>query len=553
MSITTDVDQDADPQPVSTVGKVACPSPDGRAVQPDPAGLPNVVMLVLLSVIPFWAIPVAHMASEPDTATGLFHYELPYYVANGRAAMERGNLVSYPNPYDPAPDAPSIYVHWLPWIFGLMTSVFHCDPGDLILAVTFTASLAFAVVTRRLIAHRLDDIVWTTPAFLFAMWGGGLLAVGGLLFGADSGSWADRLLQFDPGRGLWFLSWGRNALFPTEAIYHVLVGTCWLLESRGSHFKSTLCLISVAATHPWSGLELSLTITLFRILTWYGSRNTKSARHLGVSFSVLLIFLTYYLIWLPSFPSHSALQKVWHLDWSLSWSTATLAYLPVAIPCGISLRRAYVRKRFTTTEQLLSCALLVAVGLAFHDRLVSPIQPLHFTRGYIWMPMFLLALPVIVEWCQGLLQGNRMQKALPAVAAVLLLSDNLAFCFVHVQRQLTARDGFHLSLDERSLISELQKFPPATVLTESETLNYLLPAFVSHRPWLGHQFNTPDYAVRRKTFADCFPDGPVNPAAIPSDIEILVLRRRDSTELAIRNGNWQEVGRTVDWSIFRRR
>ena len=70
--------------------------------------------LLCLSVLPFLAIPIAHLLSNIQTATGFFHYELPYYVANGRAALERGNGLFYPNPFDPAADAPAIYAHWLP-------------------------------------------------------------------------------------------------------------------------------------------------------------------------------------------------------------------------------------------------------------------------------------------------------------------------------------------------------------------------------------------------------------------------------------------------------
>ena len=49
-------------------------------------------MLISLSVVPFWIIPLAHLASGP-TATGFYQYELPYYVANGRAAFARGDSV----------------------------------------------------------------------------------------------------------------------------------------------------------------------------------------------------------------------------------------------------------------------------------------------------------------------------------------------------------------------------------------------------------------------------------------------------------------------------
>ena len=140
--------------------------------------------LLCLSVLPFLAIPMAHLLSNVETATGLFHYELPYYVANGRAALERGNGFFYPNPFDPAVDAPAIYVHWLPEVMGIATSVFRADPGSLILWLTFAAALAFAAATQRLVTACLPNSVRDSSfPFLAVMWGGGFLAIGSAVSG----------------------------------------------------------------------------------------------------------------------------------------------------------------------------------------------------------------------------------------------------------------------------------------------------------------------------------------------------------------------------------
>ena len=228
-----------------------------------PFNAPGVVLLLVVALVPFWAIPVAHLASNPQTATGFFQYELPYYVANGRAAFERGDGVFYPNPYAPSPDAPSVYVHWLPWSLGLLTAKFGFDPGDVIFTFTFFASIAFAWATWKLVALRTEPGRQQNLSFLLSMWGGGLLCVAGMIFGlANSQAWLDSVLQFDPGQGMWFLNWGRNALFPTEAIYHTLVAGCWVAEIRRQRIAANVCLLLLATTHPWSGIELLLTINL---------------------------------------------------------------------------------------------------------------------------------------------------------------------------------------------------------------------------------------------------------------------------------------------------
>ncbi|MEQ9406251.1 MAG: hypothetical protein RIK87_00940 [Fuerstiella sp.] len=578
---------------------------------------PRMVGLLVLSLIPFWAIPVAHLASEPTTATGFFQYELPYYVANGRAAFERGNGVLYPNPYDPSPDAPAIYVHWLPWMLGLLTAQAGADPGDVMLTLTFFASLFFAWATWQLVRLRIPSGRGRPLAFLAAMWGGGLLSAAGIAANLlSSVTWTDSILQFDPGQGMWFLNWGRNALFPTEAIYHAIVALCWVAEIRRRRMSANIWLVLLATTHPWSGLELLLTINLWRGVEFLRARYDKAEQssllidstdqrqtpspdaadklspesenirtvtrnQLSMSIFLLAAFLGYYKIWLPLFPQHAALQQVWELDWHLTWTSAALAYLPVLLPCVLWLtnrgRSSPVADSGITDDQpeaateqqtpseadrstrrFLVCALCVAAGLAFHDRIISPVQPLHFTRGYVWMPLFLLGLPKLMTWWQIARQGSVLPMATAVLAVALLFADNLLFAAVHCQRQFAGQDGFHLDVHERALLATLHHTPATqgtTVLTDSQTVNYLLPTYAHVRPWIGHHFNTPDYPQRHDTWQRCFPSNRVDLSAVPDDIDLLVLQRsRDASALQtdpawdvlpLKNGQWLAWIRTA--------
>jgi hypothetical protein len=549
-----------------------------------PFNAPRVLGLIVISLLPFWAVPIAHVASNPQTATGFFHYELPYYVANGRAAFERGNGIFYPNPYDPAPESPAIYAHWLPWLLGLATACFKFDPGDVILSLTFCASIAFAWATWSLVQHRTSSHRANRGSpggnltFLLAMWGGGLLCFAGTaVAGLQSTPWLESVLQFDPGNGMWFLNWGRNALFPTEAVYHTLVACCWLAEIKTQKRVANGCLLLLATTHPWSGLELLLTINLWRGVQFLRHRTVSARNQLSISVSLLVTFLLYYKVWLSTFPQHAKLQQVWELDWSLSWTSALLAYIPVFIPCAVLIVRKLVQSSpndvspdspgvvipepgkqlasysagvFNRTEQFLLCALLVATGLAFHDRIIKPVQPLHFTRGYMWLPMFLIGLPVIMEW------WNHVHRRIPQYAVVLLalvvVADNFVFSAVHIDRQLTQVDGFHLDTGERTLLASLhgQRGP---VLLESTELNYLLPSYADARPWLGHHFNTPLFPERQAAYHSCFPTDGLDPVNIPDDVCVLVVRRLRDTERLVASPVWRRAARTTGWDVWKRR
>ncbi|MEO1983030.1 MAG: hypothetical protein ABGZ24_21170 [Fuerstiella sp.] len=568
---------------------------DIPAVNDAPFSAPRVLGLIVISLLPFWAVPIAHLASNPETATGFFHYELPYYVANGRAAFERGNGIFYPNPYDPALESPAIYAHWLPWLLGLATAGCGFDPGDIILSLTFFASVAFAWATWSLVQHRTytetQFAVGTSRpsaargsphychlAFLLAMWGGGLLCFAGTVAaGLQSTPWLESVLQFDPGLGMWFLNWGRNALFPTEAVYHTLVACCWLAEIKAQRRIANGCLFLLATTHPWSGLELLLTINLWRGIQFFSFRSRTARNQLSISAALLLAFLLYYKVWLSTFPQHAELQQVWELDWSLSWTSAILAYVPVFIPCAVLIIRKlstsshnhqsnsssaaglHESKQQATpctagassrTEQLLLCALVVATGLAFHDRIIKPVQPLHFTRGYVWMPMFLIGLPVIMEWWNH--DRHRLQTYAILLLVIAVLADNFVFSVVHSNRQLTQVDGFHLDTEERTLLAALHGQRGA-VLLESLELNYLLPSYAAARPWLGHHFNTPGFPTRKSAFDRCFQADGLHPQNIPDDVRVLVLRRtQDATELPA-SPVWQHTARKTGWNIWERR
>ncbi|MEZ6043590.1 MAG: hypothetical protein R3C20_24090 [Planctomycetaceae bacterium] len=580
-------------------------------------GVPTFVMIVV-GVLPFWAMPVAHIASGPETATGFFHEELPYYMANGRAAFDRGNGVMYPNPYDPDLNAPVIYAHWLLWMFGVAPRFFGTDPGQLMLALTFFASIGFSWATWLLVKeHTLQtasrknaqihpDFLTDassgfhqpTPhaAYLMAMWGGGILVVGGwiaMLLGSGNST----LLQFDPGSGLWFLNWGRNATFATEAVYHTLVAFCWLSEMKDRRIAGTAFCFALATTHPWSGVELLLTLNLWRSVQWLRERDKRSLVLLCTAMGMLLVFLIYYKVWLPTFPQHARLQNVWELDWSLSTVSAVfgwcivgafalarlaqsiIAVSPRPIVIEPSNRKSADRTgqqslvntdltsvqskqvSLSTAELFLCCAAAVAMGLALHDRLMKPVQPLHFTRGYIWMPLFLLGLPVMQSWWNRSLRSGLRGKLAVVGFVLMFIADNAGFAWIQSSWELDRTRGYHLSLHDRALIADLHKRTPgAVVLTESPVVNYLIPAYANLRPWLGHQFNTPDHRRRAETMASIFADEKVHVNRIPDDIDLLVIQRtRDDSELIdspewialeTPNAEWQAWGQTRDSGTF---
>lgn len=514
--------------------------------------------VLFVSVLPFLVIPVAHLLSNPATATGMFHYELPYYVANGRAAIERGNGLLYPNPFDPSVAAPAIYVHWLPEMLGIATAVFGADPGIVVLCMTFAAALVFAAASKRLVefclpreSNRSIGVFGSSFVFLCVMWGGGVLAISSVVAGWFVRSPEIDPLAMDPGNGMWFLNWGRNALFPTEAIYHALVALCWVAELRHRRVAANVFLLLLTTTHPWSGLELLLTVNLWRGVRLLMTRQRSEAIQLALSVSMLVVFLGYYRIWLPSFEQHAELQSVWELDWSLKWSSALAAWGVVGV--AAAYRLASDRSAWQTeTVQFLLCALVVAAGLSLHDRVITPVQPLHFTRGYVWMPLCLLGVPALLKLTMNSWRRSRTARVAVCGMCLILVSDNLVFGVIHSWRQYQQQDGFHLDAHDRALLVDLhEKYPEAVVLTESSKINYLLPAYANLRPWLGHQFNTPAFPERREIMDRCFAGATVSVSDIPPDVTLLAVKSMRNAQPLVDDGRWLDARtRNAQWSVW---
>jgi hypothetical protein len=578
-------DADRSPEPTYPVEKLS-----DRPQQSSRSTLSHIhpALLIAFSVLPYWLIPISHVVANPETATGFFHEELPYYIANGRAAFDRGNGLTYPNPYDPDPAAPAIYAHWLLWLLGILPAWLLVDPGDLVVGLTLLTSLGFAFLTWQLLKTRLSPAPVPTAAFVLAMWGGGLLVVAGFAAGSTGSTEPySSLLQFDPGRGLWFLNWGRNSLFVTESVYHIIVAGCWISEMRGQRAWGTLWCALLATTHPWSGLELLLTLNLWRTLQWYQKRDRDAGIFCAVSIAMLAGFLGYYRIWLPQFPHHLKLQQVWELDWSLSWRSAALAYLPVLIPAvarilqgltaadrekgstdedrrlagvqgeSVDLTRQIPANsqsslqrvgRLDRAERFLLCAVAVSAFLIFHDRWMKPVQPLHFTRGYLWMPLFLIGLPTLLRWI------SRSNWVLSAGLIVLLSIDNLTFSAIHSRWQWQGTTGLHLDVHDRAILRHMhERFPGQLILTQSDSLNYLTPAYANLRPWVGHIFNTPDYKLRKQTVDNVFAAGKVQPDMIPAEVDVLVIRRTSDDDALRRSSSWTFVeSRNAEWNIWSR-
>lgn len=505
-----------------------------------------------VAAAPFLSVNVMHATCRAGEPTGFMGYDQPYYVANGRAIFERGNGLAYPNPFDPAADAPAIYFHWLIWLIGFAVARCGIDPGHLIVVVHGMAAIATARLTWALVRRCLPSPCGQIPLFLFSVWGGGVFVLANLLANPSlvHHSWSD-LLRPDPSDGWWFLNWGRNLVYPLESVYHALMCATWLLVLN-RRWWATLCTAGLLAlTHPFSGFQVLAILVAWSVLSRLTSlaRGPDSPRIVPTWFLVATVaacaaFLSYNLLYLGDFAQHRRLQAEWSIAWTLDWPAIWRAYLLVA---GVAGTRLALR-RFPRDWSVAFLATCFAVSflLANHEWFVAPRQPLHFTRGYIWMPLCLIGLPVLqAGWEMVVTSRRRLVTSIPVVLlAAVTMADNAVF--VAQYSALRAEYGFFLSDMERDLFRALEAQPRRGVLLVPDArLGYLTAVYTSWRPYFGHVHNTPDFATRQRQAHEFYRTGVDLPWM--ESIDAIVLRRRQPQP-----DSWREIVSNREWVVVER-
>jgi hypothetical protein len=114
----------------------------------------------------------------------------------------------------------------------------------------------------------------------------------------------------------------------------------------------------------------------------------------------------------------------WSKAWFLDWRSALLGYGLVGVVALLALRRrGFLSRR---EDRLLVFWAAVAFLLAKHELFTNhAVEPLHFTRGYIWSPLFLLGVPVLGPFLERLLRKRTIVSGGAFVLVlVVYLSDN---------------------------------------------------------------------------------------------------------------------------------
>jgi hypothetical protein len=461
--------------------------------------------LAAVLYLPMAAVVLSHLLLPPagEWPTGFLQYDQQGYMAMAHEASEGPVPGPFGLPTSADPATPRIYFYPHLLALGLVQAFSDADPGRLYLLFGALSGLVFlrlaVALYGRVVAER--DGAALLGLALFA-WGGGLFVLAGGLASLVEGAFDyNSLFRFDPYGGFWFLNLGRNLFYGVEAYYHALaIGLLLALIDR--RWRLALLLLALlAASHPFTGAQF-LAVVLAWALYQRVFRRAESGMPplwflLGGA-AVLALFAAYHLLLLPQSAEHRWIMERWSLAWTLDFLPALLAYAPVAVLALWALIRPDVPQPALPLpgRALLLATALVSLALAQHDLLIEPRQPLHFTRGYIWFPLFLLGAPLLVELLRRV--RARWRPAGAALAALFLL-DNAAWLAVQaLQNAGSFGAARYLTPDERSVVARLANdedsntnLPGIVLVTDDERLGYDALVYSPLRSWYSHEHLTP--------------------------------------------------------------
>ncbi len=466
----------------------------------------KIILLSVLLALPviFFLLHHYFYHSKELHPTGFTVDENILYMSYARQYADQENFSPfYSNPFDGNPESARIYFQPVNFLFAATIKA-GIDPG-LTLSLFGLIMAILCIATGLLIIRHLLDKQKKQPfiALLFT-WGGGLTAFAG--FGAAlflSGQPAfsmDAIYIADPANGWWGLNWGRNLFIPMEAYYHFLflLNIYLLLKQKWIPAIATVLFLSVS--HPFTGIEYLLIINgwLFIEKIMFRNKSVPYSYWSGI-FLVTLFHIWYYLVYLNSFPEHKQLFSQYSAGWTYSLRIAIPAYLIVA---ALSLFTTKINREnhilSGSHQRLFLCWAIIAFLLSKHEWFMPPMQPIHFTRGYIWSGLFLFSLPVIV-WLINESVKTRLKKWLFILFAVILLTDNLVWSINVLRKKETTEWEGHITAETREVLTYLQNNSSASdLLTGNAVLiNYISNAYSSTNTWASHPYNTPGIELRK--------------------------------------------------------
>jgi len=473
-----------------------------------------------LSPIPsllFLAVSLTWFARDlgPNVYLGYLQADQPTYTAIARSVIQRGNGLFYSNPFDYVWEAPRvlsnfgyILLGWLFYISGYRTiviwEIWRIFWGALSMGL-------FAIMVAKLISN--NRIRWWS--FLVGAFGAGMawLFVMDRLLGGSGKQWLDIYREVEGEYSWWCLNLFRQSLYPMELQYHTLFLGALLLYLEKRRTLLVILIFILWWTHSITAILTTTIIGLCTISDLILEKNRKDLFSL-ISLCVLTaLFYFYYQLYLPTFPSvKSWIEQTLQFNPSMKVSDWFLAYGILISALPVMLLYKPLRK-FMFGERNGRLVLfwgMAAIAWTCNQYFLSrPIQPMHFSRGYIYLFLVL----VLSKGIEFFLEKHKVSTTksatllIMAISIPLFMGDNILF-LTRLTLEPPKQDRLVITHEGKEVINYLRHQPGSLVIfTTDMELGILIAAHTNHRVFASEQYLTPFFDIRINSALSSFNRG----------------------------------------------
>ena len=450
--------------------------------------------------------------------TGFIEYDMPYYYAEGRAYFDRGFHLLYSNPYA-GYNSPAIYFQPQTFLLGLLHKL-GLTPG-----VSFNlfglAAMFFAAAAAVLFYIEVVGVQTTAKkiGLLCFFWGGGIFTLWGVARALFRMHRFSAIWEVEPTYGWWMLNFGRNLVYPTEALYHGLFLFSLLALMRKRLALSLVLAAALCACHPFTGVSLILVLIAYSAIELILRSGAANLWFLIGAAAIAVLDVAYYLVFLNRFTDHQVLQHQWEHAWlysPLPWLYPPKTFIAalILVGCLAIWRLAGSRLRCMSDPRvrLIAVMFVVIFALTQHNLVMHPMQPIHFAHGYDWTALFFLGAPALVALLDSVLKLSRPLTRYGALALLLglFLLDNATWLV-----KVAINNEFIVSLTQSqsgalNWLSQNAK-PGDMIVCKDMDLSYLVATYTPALAWQGHLKNTPYLGLRHDEVERVFNQGQALP------------------------------------------
>ncbi len=466
--------------------------------------------------------------------TGFIQYDNVSYLAYARQYLDAAEFhFQYSNPFNESGQYQPIYFQTQTLFFALLLKL--GVPAVTILPL-FTIISAF--VCFLLIINIYDFLVpdkknRTINLILFS-WGGGLLVLAGMVYHYlyhPGTPLSNDLFTIDPEGGWWGLNLGRSLLFSCEAYYHALfLGAIYFILKR-KWIISLALLFLLSISHPFTGIELAMIICTWCFIEFRFNRRNIPLWFIIGAVMVTIFHIWYYLDYLEQFPDHRSVSQQYALTWGLRFYRMIPAYAIVGTLAIASIWKASLRNFFMISSNRLWLSwFIVAFLLANHEVLISPKQPIHFTRGYIWTSLFLLGLPAL-QRLTNYLNLNKRRLLLSGFVLIFMLDNSLWIYFKSSAKAAHASTAY-ITREQKEVFNvvDRESSDQSLIMSTNPNLAYLSTVYSKAYPLYSHPYTTPFADKKKKITEELFENALLDSSI--SDREILfIIEKKDTSAL----------------------